>query len=73
MSRRGCGCGGHHGYYGGPGDGLIMLAIMLCLAVAAMPIVGGYLALTGETEGKKMLGWILLIIGIIIWVVGAAN
>ena len=39
MSRRGCGCGGHHGYYGEPGDGLIMLVIMLCLAVAAMPIV----------------------------------
>ncbi len=44
-----------------------LIAIML-LAVWAMPFVGGYVLVTGKSDGSKLLGGSLLVIGIIIWI-----
>jgi len=57
--------GGCHGYSGGGLFGL--LAIML-IAIYAMPLVGGYVLITGKNGDSKLLGGSLLIVGIIIWI-----
>lgn len=64
RGRRGC----YGGYYGGGGDlmGLITVAL---LAIVAMPLVGGYVLVTGKGEGSKLLGGALLVVGLIIWAV----
>ena len=64
RGRRGC----YGGYCGGGGDlmGLITVAL---LAIVAMPLVGGYVLVTGKGEGSKLLGGALLVVGLIIWAV----
>lgn len=64
RGRRGC----HDGYYGGGGDLMGLLAVVL-LAIFAMPLVGGYVLVTGKDEGSKLLGGSLLVVGLIIWAV----
>lgn len=49
-------------------DSGIGCALVLILAVFAMPLVGLYLAVAGEEEGQKVLGVVLLIVGIIVWI-----
>lgn len=49
-------------------DSGIGCALVLMLAVFAMPLVGLYLAVAGEEEGQKVLGVVLLIVGIIVWI-----
>jgi len=58
MARRGRGGGGIDG----------SLATIL-LAVFALPIVGLIMLLNSETEEKKTLGGVLLVVGIIIWII----
>ena len=41
--------------------------VILILAVVAMPLVGLYLAFTGERSEQKILGVALLIVGIIVY------
>lgn len=50
------------------GDGGLGFAVGMILAVVAMPLVGIYLALAGESSGQKTLGVVLTIVGIIVWV-----
>ena len=64
RGRRGC----HGGYYGGSVDLMGVLAVVL-LAIFAMPLVGGYVLVTGKDEGSKLLGGSLLVVGLIIWAV----
>ena len=49
-------------------DSGIGCALVLMLAVFAMPLVGLYLAVAGEESEQKMLGVVLLIVGIIVWI-----
>ena len=51
----------------GQNDGGIGCAIMLLLAVFAMPIVGIYMIAKGD-ESQKVIGIVLTIIGIILWI-----
>ena len=64
RGRRGC----HGVYYGGGGDLMGLLAVVL-LAIFAMPLVGGYVLVTGKDKGSKLLGGSLLVVGLIIWAV----
>ena len=48
--------------------GAIGCALMLMLAVFAMPFLGIYLAVAGEDEGQKLLGVALFIVGLIVWI-----
>ena len=48
---------------GGCGWGVILLI----LAVYAMPLVGLYLGVSGESDGEKGLGWVLFIVGILVY------
>lgn len=52
----------------GSGDGIMGLIAIMLLAVWAMPFVGGYVLVTGKSDGSKLLGGSLLVIGIIIWI-----
>lgn len=49
-------------------DSGIGCALVLMLAVFAMPLVGLYLAVAGEENEQRMLGVVLLIVGIIVWI-----
>lgn len=64
RGRRGC----HGGYYGGGGNLMGLLAVVV-LAILAMPFVGGYVLVTGKNDGSKLLGGALLEVGLIIWAV----
>ena len=64
RGRRGC----YGGYCGGGGDLKGLIAVVL-LAIVAMPLVGGYVLVTGKDEGRKLLGGALLVVGLIIWAV----
>ena len=61
-----------NGYRGGcpsgSGDGIITLLAVILLAIFAMPLVGGYLLISGKDDGRKLLGGALLVVGIIIWI-----
>ena len=46
-------------------------AVMAGLAIIAMPLVGGYMLLTGRNDEQKLVGLVLLILGCILWI-GAA-
>lgn len=48
-------------------DGGMGCLAILVLAVIAMPLVGLYLAFTGESSEQKLLGVALLIVGIIVY------
>lgn len=39
----------------------------LMLAIIAMPLLGLFLAVAGEKSEQKMLGVVLLIVGIMVW------
>ncbi len=41
--------------------------VALVLAVIAMPVLGIYLAFTGESSGQKFLGAALFVVGIIVY------
>mgnify|MGYP003289917185 CR=1 FL=1 len=49
-------------------DSGIGCAMVLMLAVFAMPLVGLYLAVTGKENEQRILGLALLIVGIIVWI-----
>lgn len=54
-------------------DSGIGCALVLMLAVFAMPLVGLYLAVTGKEDEQRILGVVLLIVGIIVWIkIGAS-
>ena len=42
-------------------NGGFVIAVVVILAIMAMPIVGGYLAFFGEDEKQTKIGWGLLI------------
>lgn len=68
--RRYDGRNGRPPYYGGrrDDDGIGCL-VLLILAVLAMPLAGLYLILKkAGDDGTKAVGWILLIVGAIIWI-----
>ena len=71
MSRRRYdGRNGRPPYYGSrrDDDGIGCL-VLLILAVLAMPLAGLYLILKkAGDDGTKAVGWILLIVGAIIWI-----
>ncbi len=80
MSRRYDGRSGREPYYGGrrggrsgdddPGNCLIMIILALVL----MPLAGLYLIIRRDgDEGTKVVGWVLLVVGAIIWIYIAAN
>lgn len=48
-------------------DSLTGCIIFALLVVFLMPIVGGYLLISGDKE-KRPLGWVLLIVGLVIWI-----
>ena len=43
-------------------------AVMMIVAVVAMPLVGLYLLAAGKEDAQKILGVALLIVGIIVWI-----
>ena len=49
-------------------DSGIGCALVLMLAVFAMPLLGFYLAASAEEDGQRVLGVALLIVGIIVWI-----
>ncbi|MBR1478650.1 MAG: hypothetical protein IJ608_11940 [Lachnospiraceae bacterium] len=51
-------------------DGALTFIAVMIVAIFAMPLVGGYLLLSGK---NKALGGALLVIGIIIWVALGVN
>ena len=51
----------------GSNDGGMVCLVMMVLAVIAMPLVGLYLAFAGESTEQKILGVVLLIVGIIVY------
>ena len=69
--RRYDGRSGRDRYYGGrrgddSGGGCLVLLI---LAIVAMPIAGLYLITKKDgDDGTKAIGWILLILGAVIWI-----
>lgn len=65
RGRRGGCCGG---YGGNSGGGLLGILVVIFLAVVTMPFVGGYVLITGKEDGSKLLGGVLLVVGIILWV-----
>lgn len=56
-------CGRHH-HNDDSGLGCV---VILLLAIFAMPIVGLYMVSKGD-EGQKVMGIILMIIGVILWI-----
>lgn len=58
---------GRRGGYSGSG-GLIGLLAVALVAIYTMPIVGGYVLITGKNKESKLLGGSLLVVGIIIWI-----
>ena len=62
RGRRGC----YGGYYGGGGDLMGLIAVAL-LAIVAIPIVGGYVLVTGKDEGSKLLDGSMWVGGLIVW------
>lgn len=48
-------------------DGAIGCLIMLIIGMVALPLVGIYLMVNGESDDAKAMGIVLLIIGIILW------
>lgn len=52
----------------GSNGGGLGCAVMLLFAVVAMPLVGLYLAVAGKESGQKVLGVVLIIVGIIVWI-----
>ncbi len=48
-------------------DGIGLLVVVL-LAIFAMPLVGGYVLVTGKDGTSKILGAALLLVGLIIWI-----
>lgn len=60
-------------YHRGRGsDGAVSLILRLFVLFAALPIVGARLLLR-EDPSKRALGWVLLIIGIILWIIIGVN
>ena len=43
-------------------------AVMMIVAVVAMPLVGLYLLAAGKEDAQKILGVALFIVGIIVWI-----
>ena len=60
--RRGC----YGDYYSACGNLMGLIAVAL-LAIVAMPLVGGYVLVTGKDEGSKLLDGALLVGGLIVW------
>ena len=60
-------------YSGGSGDGIITFLAVVLLAIIAMPLVGGYMLVSGKDEGSKLLGGVLLVVGIIVWLIFGIN
>lgn len=56
------------GCYGGGGDLMGFLAIIL-MAIIALPLVGGFILVTGKETENKVIGGVILIVGIILWAV----
>ena len=56
-----------HNCRNGRNDSGMGCVVMLVLAIIAMPIVGIYLASTGEENGQKWLGIALTIVGVIVY------
>ena len=52
---------------GSDNGGAMGCALVLLVAITAMPILGVFLAITGETIEVKLLGGALLIVGILVW------
>lgn len=46
--------------------------IFLLVVILLMPIVGGFLIFSNN-EDDRAIGWVLLIVGIIIWVIAACH
>lgn len=65
----------HHHYHrnrGGSSDDSGMgCLVMIIMALIAMPLVGLYMLIKGKDDGQKVIGLILLVVGIIIWIAGA--
>ena len=56
-------------YHRGKGtDDALMLVVWILLIMFLMPVVGLYFLLRKDPS-KRGLGWVLLIVGIILWVV----
>ena len=48
---------------------ILLILVLVVLALIAMPIAGLYLILRQDgDDGTKIIGWILLIIGVIFWI-----
>ena len=64
---------GSRRHNGGDDTGMgCLVAMVLCLV--AMPLVGLYLILKQDGDSEtKAIGWILLVVGIIIWLVVMAR
>lgn len=49
-----------------PGDGLIALALLIIINLAALPILG-LAGIMSDKEDEKVMGYIKLIAGIVVW------
>lgn len=61
----------HHHRRGGFDDSGLGCLVMIILGMLAMPLVGIYMLISGKDDGKKAIGAILTIVGIIIWIAAA--
>ena len=53
-------------------DDVVSLVVGLMIAMIAMPITGLFFLLR-KNPSKRWLGWILLILGVILWIVVLAT
>lgn len=65
------GCRGR--YHGGPGSDIYGLLEMVLIGIVALPFVEDRLLITGKSEENKILGGVLLIVGIVIWIACGSN
>ena len=55
-----------HGRAGSDIDGSLA---MIILGLVALPIVGLVMMLNSKTEDNKVLGGVLLVVGIVLWII----
>lgn len=54
-------------------SGIITFIACMLIAVYALPVVGIYLLAAGKSEGKRILGGVLTVVGIVLWIVAGIS
>lgn len=54
-------------------DNLMLNLAIIFLALLAMPIVGFVVFINAKSDGGKLLGIVLMIVGVIIWIMNGVH